>query len=57
MLSNFIYMTGDVWVELMNVSTDNFGNPIMYIIMVIILTLGHLMLINLFLCVLLRSMS
>ena len=57
MLSNFIYMTGDTWVELMNHSKDGFQNPIMYIIMVVIFTLGHFMLLNLFLCVLLRAMS
>ena len=57
MLTNFIYMTGDTWVELMNHSKDEFKNPVMYIIMVIIFTLGHFMLLNLFLCVLLRAMS
>ena len=57
MLSNFIYMTGDSWCDLMNNSQDGFGNPIMYVIMVVIFTLGHFMLLNLFLCVLLRAMS
>lgn len=57
MLTNFIYMTGEQWVELMNHSKDEFKNPVMYIIMVIIFTLGHFMLLNLFLCVLLRAMS
>jgi Ion transport protein len=57
MLSNFIYMTGDNWCDLMNNSQDGFGNPIMYVIMIIIFTLGHFMLLNLFLCVLLRAMS
>ena len=57
MISNFIYMTGDTWVELMNHSKDGFVNPIMYVIMVTIFTLGHFMLLNLFLCVLLRTIS
>jgi hypothetical protein len=41
----------------MNHSKDGFINPIMYVIMVTIFTLGHFMLLNLFLCVLLRAMS
>ena len=57
MVSNFIYMTGDNWVDLMNHSKDGFGNPIMWIIMVVLFTMGHFMLLNLFLCVLLRAMS
>ena len=57
MITNFIYMTGDNWPNILNDSEEEFGNPIMYLIMLILFTMGHFMLLNLFLCVLLRAMS
>ena len=57
MITNFIYMTGDNWPNMLNDTEKAFGNPIMILIMLVLFTLGHFMLLNLFLCVLLRAMS
>ena len=57
MITNFIYMTGDNWPNILNDTENVIGSPIMFLVSLTLFLMGHFMLLNLFLCVLLRAMS
>lgn len=57
MVTIFILLTGDLWTDIMHFTVNIEKNIWLSVLIIFIFTLGHFMLLNLFLAVLLRAIS